>query len=161
MGCLYQIQSPSGKSYIGITEQDVERRWQHHQSHTACRALANAIAKYGADNFTVRVLVTADWSYLVDLEKKAIEAFNTKVPNGYNLTNGGDGTQGYQHTPDAIRKIRKHAKERRLSTTHKSRISDSLRGRKRPDHAQKLKGRKRPDHSRFMRELWAKRKQGE
>lgn len=63
------------------------------------QALQNAIRKYGAEAFTRRVLVIADdWDYLCDLERKAIIAFDTLAPRGYNLTVGGEGVVGRVHT---------------------------------------------------------------
>lgn len=64
-------------------------------------ALQQAIKKYGAAAFTVRTLVVAnEWSYLCDLEKKAIASFNTIAPHGYNLTAGGEGVVGRKVTSE-------------------------------------------------------------
>ena len=49
-----------------------------------------AIAKYGWENFTVEVLETCLVSKLNECEIFFIAALNTKAPNGYNLTGGGD-----------------------------------------------------------------------
>tara|TARA_R110000868_G_C10708101_1_gene749706 strand:+ start:150 stop:848 length:699 start_codon:yes stop_codon:yes gene_type:complete len=92
------IESPSGKQYIGITASTLSARWRAHRAHanrSLDGALQKAILKYGADNMSVKIMAIADnYQYLKDLEVKAIAAFNTKVPNGYNLTNGGDGVLG-------------------------------------------------------------------
>jgi group I intron endonuclease len=97
MGCLYQIESPIGKRYIGITIRSLNERWRVHRAN-AKRSngyLQNAINKYGADNFKVTALVIAnDYEYLKELERKAIAVFNTKAPHGYNMTDGGDGVVG-------------------------------------------------------------------
>lgn len=98
MGCMYMIESPSGKQYIGITSKNIQARWRMHKTHalrSADGALQKAIQKYGHENMAVKVLVIADsYAYLKELEVKAIAAFNTKVPNGYNMTDGGDGVLG-------------------------------------------------------------------
>jgi len=90
---LYVIKNNlSGKEYIGVSI-DPERRWgQHKRMATNCGALKDAMVKYGIDNFTFKPLCCGEDSYIDDLEIKAIETFNTQVPNGYNLTLGGDGT---------------------------------------------------------------------
>jgi hypothetical protein len=106
MGCLYRLTSPSGKSYIGITMKTFDERLLVHvlasrnkiHSH---KALYRSIKKYGIDAFDKKELVRAnDWDYLCDLERKSIAAFNTKGPDGYNMTDGGDGVVGMSE--DAI-----------------------------------------------------------
>ena len=63
------------------------------------QALQLAIKKYGADTFKLETLVIADdWEYLSDLERKAIQAYGTMAPGGYNLTIGGEGVIGRIHT---------------------------------------------------------------
>jgi group I intron endonuclease len=109
MGCLYRITSPSGKCYLGITSKTAAERWTAHLQRTRegrSQALQKAIVKYGADAFTVETLVIADkWDYLCDLERKAIAAFNTKAPHGYNLTDGGEGIVGRVHTETASKNM--------------------------------------------------------
>ncbi len=98
MGCLYQLTSPSGKRYIGITAQPLKSRWRAHKAHAKRCAdghLQMAIRKYGAAGFSVKTLVLSDdYSYLKLLEQRAIVSFKTKSPRGYNLTDGGDGVLG-------------------------------------------------------------------
>lgn len=50
--------------------------------------MACAIRKYGT--FEIKTLVVADIEYLKELEIKAIAAFGTLSPNGYNIGLGGD-----------------------------------------------------------------------
>jgi predicted GIY-YIG superfamily endonuclease len=90
---LYVVRNNiSGKEYIGVSI-DPERRWsQHKRMATNCGALKDAMKKYGVDNFTFKVLCSGEDTYIDELEIKGIEKFNTQVPNGYNLTLGGDGT---------------------------------------------------------------------
>lgn len=109
MGCLYRITMPSGKSYIGITSYTAEDRFAEH-AYNAKRGLQRginrAIRKYGAESAKLETLVICDkWDYLVDLERRAIAAFGTKGAGGYNMTDGGEGPQGYKHTPESLRKM--------------------------------------------------------
>lgn len=91
-------------------------------------AIQSAIKKYGADNFSVRTLVVADdWQYLCDLERRAIVAFRTKTPNGYNLTDGGEGAVGVPLS-DATR--------RKMSASQKTRFTN-------PSELEKLSARSR------------------
>lgn len=76
----------------------------------------------------VQTLVVADgWEYLCDLEKKAIIAFDTKWPNGYNITKGGDGFTGVI-TKEHREKISQALKGRVKSAEHLQKISNSLKG---------------------------------
>jgi group I intron endonuclease len=108
MAYLYRLTSPSGKSYIGIAN-NYRKRWSMHR-YRATRgdnsAIYCAIRKYKWESFSSEVLVIGSFEYVKDLEVKAIEAFNTMYPNGYNLTKGGDGSVGRQmpqHVRDKIR----------------------------------------------------------
>lgn len=105
MGALYLVTSPSGKQYIGVTVRPLAVRMARHWADAAkgsdC-ALHRAARKYGVESMQARVLVEADCpKYLRLLERKAIRSFNTKAPNGYNLTDGGDGLPGMRHTAAA------------------------------------------------------------
>jgi hypothetical protein len=99
MGCLYSLTSPSGKQYLGISTKPVEKRFAKHVEHALGKrpngVLYSALRKYKPENFVVRTLVIAnDWSYLCDLERKAIAALGTRYPAGYNMTDGGEGIVG-------------------------------------------------------------------
>ena len=94
MGCLYQIEFPNGKSYIGITKFSAEKRFSGHCKDSKCGKLLvhNAIRKYGKENCKIKTLLVAnDIGYLKDVEIKAIAAFKTQHPDGYNCGKGGDG----------------------------------------------------------------------
>ena len=117
MSTLYQLTSPSGKSYIGISSKTTDARWAKHVEHALGKrengALYSALRKYGTDMFQVKTLVIADdWEYLCQLEQKAIRAFNTKAPNGYNITDGGEGTVGRVITAQERERISAGQKKR-------------------------------------------------
>lgn len=99
MGTLYMLTSPAGKSYIGISSKTTEDRWAKHVEHALGKresgALYAALRKYGHENFKLVTLVIADdWDYLCELERRAIAAFGTLAPAGYNMTLGGEGVVG-------------------------------------------------------------------
>ena len=95
MGCLYQLAFPNGKSYIGMTVSDPRKRmWEHNYNakNGSPLAVAKAIRKFGRAAVEFKVLVIAQGrDYLAQLERNAIRVFGTRKPNGYNLTDGGDG----------------------------------------------------------------------
>lgn len=92
MKWLYKVtNNVSGKLYIGVSI-DPERRWNQHRTlNTRASALKDAIKKYGSDCFSFDLMCCGEDSYIDDLEVKAIQLYNTQVPNGYNITLGGDG----------------------------------------------------------------------
>lgn len=98
MGCLYSIQSLSGKVYIGITMGSAAERFHRHCTDSERgedSLLCRAIRKYGKENCILTTLVHSDdWKVLCQLEKDYIRHFNTKTHAGYNLTDGGDGSVG-------------------------------------------------------------------
>lgn len=107
MGCLYSLESPSGKKYIGISSKTMEARWAKHVEHALGKrssgAIYAALRKYGPDSFKRETLVIADFEYLKELEVRAIATYGTYYPNGYNLTFGGEGATG-KRTPEQLKK---------------------------------------------------------
>lgn len=89
---VYKHTSPSGKSYIGITN-DYDRRCNQHQnSSNRCSAFKSAIAKHGWDSFEHTILLTnITLEEAKNAEQSLIAEHNTLAPNGYNLTTGGEG----------------------------------------------------------------------
>lgn len=54
-----------------------------------CRYLNSSLVKYGSDKFICNLLLTCSLDELDNYETQKILEYNTKFPNGYNLTNGG------------------------------------------------------------------------
>lgn len=80
----------NNKIYIGQTIHPDKRWWEHcNRAHTHYDdyPIHLAIEKYGEDNFQFEVL---EWTENYDnREKELIKQFNSLVPNGYNLIEGG------------------------------------------------------------------------
>jgi group I intron endonuclease len=55
----------------------------------ACRYLNSSFNKYGVENFKCELIINCEINELDEYETKYISEFNTRYPNGYNLTNGG------------------------------------------------------------------------
>ena len=128
MGCLYQLTSPSGKSYVGITAKTLEQRWSKHIEHALGKrdngALYAALRKYGPDTFTVKELVRCgDWSTLQRLEIMAIAVLGTRSPRGYNISTGGEGVQGTRDDK-AKAAISKAQKARFLDVEQRARLAE-------------------------------------
>lgn len=149
----------NGKVYVG---QDSRNRPKYYGSGKYIR---RAIKKYGKENFKKEIMA---WCYtkkhLNFLEQLYIDTFNTKVPNGYNLTDGGEGTLGFKPSEetrkklsDAGRNITEETRCKRSATLNgheiseetKKKISKSLTGRKlSEEHKQKI-GRKGENNPMF------------
>lgn len=95
---IYRHVSPIGRVYVGITSQDVETRWRHGDNYRNSTYFKRAIRKYGWKNFKHEILFTnVEEERAKKLEIELIRHYKG-LDISYNLTNGGDGTNGYHHT---------------------------------------------------------------
>lgn len=89
---VYKHTSPTGKSYIGITNRNPIYRWANGKGYIGQPKFYNAIQKYGWDNIKHEILFS-------DLNKKEacgkeielIKKYNS-IKNGYNVSTGGECT---------------------------------------------------------------------
>lgn len=123
--------------YIGQTTWPPNKRWS---SHKKCgrmmikhkngellkekyrgiesSALYNAMADFGIDNFTFEVIEDGidEMDLLNETEKQYIKEFNCRMPNGYNMTNGGGSK--FKHAPESIETMKRIKRENINSTRH-------------------------------------------
>ena len=91
MYTVYKHTSPSGKVYIGITSQNVIKRWQNGRGYIQNPHFYAAIKKYGWDNIIHEILFTElSEENAKDLEKELIKKYSSGG-KCYNLTYGGEG----------------------------------------------------------------------
>lgn len=138
MGYIYlRTNKVNGKKYIGKTINLKRRqyRWMTLSEKYAGNAINNARAKYGIDTFDFEILIECNDEKLDYWEKHYIDKLNTKVPNGYNLTDGGEGCYGYSLSEETKRKIGDANKGennfnygKHLSEKTRKKISESLKG---------------------------------
>lgn len=141
-GIIYKITNKvNGKIYIGWTAKELDERWESHLKRAKFQkgfALHGALRKYGEQNFEI---IEIDRAISIDdakfKEKKWIAELNCKCPIGYNLTDGGDGANGYEFTEEALRKLSKSHigqqawnKGKPWSEECKKKMSDARKGRK-------------------------------
>ncbi len=104
MDIIYKLTSPSGKSYIGRTN-DFNRRMIEHKStakNSPGWTLHKAINKYGWSNMKQEILMEVHPRESQDIEEFLIKKYDT-VKIGYNETYvGGGGSQweGRYDTPE-------------------------------------------------------------
>jgi len=75
--------------YVGRFKSHISESRSPSKLEASCSYLNSAFNKYGIDNFKCDLIITCDISDLDLYEIKYINELNTKYPNGYNLTNGG------------------------------------------------------------------------
>jgi group I intron endonuclease len=104
----------NGKKYVGQTVQTLKKRWKEHvydSTKSSTTNFHNAIRKYGDKAFKLETIVWCSSKEDMDnKERHYISHLNTMRPCGYNLTIGGDGSFGYKHSEEALRKIGEHTK---------------------------------------------------
>lgn len=89
-GFIYMYTSPSGKKYIGQTIYSLmERSGKRGHGYRGCECFYSAIQKYGFDAFKREILKEVKISELDETEKEFIQKYNTLMPNGYNISAGG------------------------------------------------------------------------
>lgn len=151
MGVIYlRTNKVNGKKYVGQAV-DIEQRQRTWKSinHYAGKAIYNARNKYGIDAFDFEILKECEDEELNQWEMYYIKELNTKVPNGYNMTDGGeaswikgkhlseehkrkigDGNKDKKRSEESKRKWSEAHKGKLLSEGHRSKISEALKGRK-------------------------------
>ena len=96
----------NGKQYVGLDSNLPKRANQHLKGKTRCPAIIAAIKKHGTDAFEVEIIPypIVPFQILCWFERSHIAELNTKFPNGYNLTDGGEGGLGRKDSPETIAK---------------------------------------------------------
>lgn len=144
------------KIYIGQTQRTLEERMKEHCRNSRKSYIDNAIKKYGIENFSAEVIETCKTvEELNEREIFWIKFFDCKFPNGYNLTDGGEGTAGHIVTEETRRKLSEARTGRKfnpLSKEHREKISRANKGRKRSEEycknfSERQRGKKRKPHS--------------
>ena len=100
MGYIYKITNlQNNKIYIGKTTTCIQERFSKHiyEANTpntkGCMfILHKAFRKYGINNFNIEQIEEIDNSLLNDREIYWINFYNSMIPNGYNMTFGGEGS---------------------------------------------------------------------
>jgi group I intron endonuclease len=112
---IYKITNKiNGKCYIGQTSGSLKHRiQQHRKSKSHCTALRDALRIEGMANFDFEILRDniTDRAFANILEVSFIKQFNSKFPNGYNLTDGGRTGPGYKHSLESKKLIAKVQKD--------------------------------------------------
>lgn len=130
----------NNKAYIGITSMEPKERWGcdgANYTKKSNRVFAKAIKKYGWNNFEHII-----WANNLSEEEakrwevRLIALFRTNVCRwkhntcGYNMTDGGEGTTGYNHPQEVREKMRQSRIGKPMSDEIKQKISQTTTGKK-------------------------------
>ena len=99
---IYKVTNKiNGKIYIGQTNNIDRRKKQHlYDNRTNHQAFKRALNKYGIDNFNWEIIYKCEAKKEINIkEKYYIDYYNSKVPNGYNIANGGEGGSNWNLQP--------------------------------------------------------------
>lgn len=106
------VNTVNQKSYIGLTKQSLEKRWQNGLGYTKTQPLFyRAIQKYGWESFTHEILEEniISLSQANEREKYWIAYYHTWQGDtecwGYNLTPGGEGCPNHEVSKETRYKI--------------------------------------------------------
>lgn len=132
---IYCIENKiNGKKYIGMTKGSIQRRFKSHKEIAKYKEkkqhLHKAMLKYGIENFVIVELDQADSKEeLIEKEKYWIKKLNTKN-NGYNETDGGEGTWGWKPTPEKQKILNEKQKQRYIDNPE-LRLKESIKAKER------------------------------
>lgn len=129
---VYKAELPNGKMYIGCTSADkLAHRIRGHK-HKALKTdiqlpFYRAIRKYGWNSIKWDVIFETDsHQELLQKEIELIKRFDCKVPNGYNVTDGGEGTLGLTSWSKGKKFSKKHRDNMRKSSIKKKTVVINL-----------------------------------
>lgn len=125
----------NGKKYVGQhSGEDLQKYWKWkiscaNSGYKGC--LFNAIRKYGFENFTIKPIAIVGTKWELDLyEIGLIRSLNTKVPNGYNLTDGGEGAVGAVRSKETRNRMSEAAQGHVVDDLTRRKISESRLGKR-------------------------------
>lgn len=140
----------NGKKYVGKSV-DIYDRFSYHRSHLNRKDhdnsyLQNAWNKYGEENFKWYIIKEFPKNKLIEKEIFYIKKLKSKFPKGYNLTDGGDGSNNPSEETRKKMSIARLGKS--LSEESKRKLSENAEinpnyGMKNKHHSEKSKRKMR------------------
>lgn len=144
---VYKHIFPNGKVYIGISSNDLKRRWGNGSGYLKQPLIYNAIKKYGWNNIKHEILdCKLDKTTAENKEIEYIRKFNSANRCfGYNISIGGNSNgkhsnetkqkisqklKGRQFNDETRKKLSESAKLKHFSAEHRKHIGDVNRGEK-------------------------------
>jgi group I intron endonuclease len=111
---IYMVKNKlNGKIYVGKTTQNLKTRKRQHERESKkkkCSGFHGALRKYGLENFKWKILEECNSKHDLNLAEewyiKKLKSY-ANSGHGYNLTFGGEGISGWNHTEEVKEKISK------------------------------------------------------
>lgn len=139
---VYKHICPNNKVYIGITKQNINKRFNYGNGYKSCVLFYKAIKKYGWKNIQHEIL----FEHLAkeEAENKEIELIAKYRSNqqeyGYNICSGGNGTPSHIVNEETRKKISNNTKEAMNNPIVKEKLIKCHLGKKLSDeHKEKIK----------------------
>lgn len=103
------------KKYVGQTNNFKRRNWEwlSLKQYYANKLLTIDREKYGLDNWVVEILKECEDSEADYWEQYYIKKYNTKYPNGYNMSDGGKAPYGVIRSEETRKKMSEARKGQR------------------------------------------------
>ena len=137
MGVIYKITNKlDGKIYVGKTARTLEIRMKEHLRHNETY-IERALKKYGIEAFEVSVIEECDSEEkLNEREMYWIALLDCRYPNGYNMSEGSEGSLGHT-VPESMRqKLSAMRSGKKLSLENRQNIGRGCKGKR---HSEKTK----------------------
>ena len=130
---VYVLTFPDMKRYVGMTRQDVKKRWRGGSGYKNQQHIYPSIKKYGWNNIKHEVVLEgANLREAGELERQLIEKYKTQDPEyGFNIKPGGDTFN--DHSEEFIDALRErmtgntYCVGRKISEQHIQALHDGLR----------------------------------
>lgn len=137
---IYKAQNKiNGKIYIGQTVESLAKRISCHLCQKTY--FGNALRKYGVESFDILQIDSADSKQSLNAKEiNWIAFYKSKAPNGYNLTDGGEGNFGFKHSEEFKSMIRERFKGRFVSEDVRKKIREANKNFRHSEEAKKKIG---------------------
>lgn len=165
-GIIYVAISEDGKKYFGRTISSLEKRKGNHLKFALNQNkpgyFYNALRKYGPEFFEWRIIEIIERDSQKELnfilnerEKFWISKEKSNLPEtGYNMTDGGEGTSGYNLSEKTKKKLRNINLGHEVSKETRNKISKNGIGMKGKSHTEEAK--KKMSNSKIGKDTWMK-----
>lgn len=128
MYIIYKLTNKiNNKIYFGYTKQSLNKRFYGHYKEPRNTIISRSIRKYGTNVFTKETILECEQENDAKfIERFLIYRYQTNVikfphGNGMNMTDGGEGAQGYKHSID---QRTKWSRERKGKPTFRSTVNE-------------------------------------
>ena len=130
----------NGKRYVGITSKTLNERWNNGKGYKNNKYLTNSIKKYGWDDGFYHYVIEENLtkSEAEQYEKDFIRLWDLRNRNnGYNMTDGGEGTSGHFVSENNKKIASMTHKGKIISKEHREAISKKVSGNNNPFYGKK------------------------